>query len=76
MSLEKFVAIFSIALSFVVAGINPMPFIFIVPCFALILFGFLCFLEKTENDSAGQLDERMKRLEEKVSIHVAFGGKR
>lgn len=76
MSLEKFVAIFSIVLSFVVAWVNPLQFIFIIPCVSLILFGFLCFIEKTENDGVAKLDERIKKLEEKVSIHIAFGGKR
>jgi hypothetical protein len=71
---EKIVSIVSIAGSFILMPYSA--FNFIVACFALALFAFICFIEKKESNQVKDLLERVNKLDEKVSIQFAFGGKR
>ena len=74
MSHEKLVSIGGLAGSFILAMFSHLNFI--VACFALVLFGFICFLEKKESDKITELEDKIKKIDEKVSMQMAFGGKR
>lgn len=65
-----------IFISIFTGAVLKEPTVFLCTLGALGLFGFNLWLDRYKAEELHEINEKLKALEEKMSVHLAFGGKR